>query len=68
LGIVYTPKSGLFLLCSCLAAISTVAAVFELSTGQPDWGFGPTSLLIGVALPLGVLFFLAAVRDARANM
>lgn len=64
----YTPKSGLFLLCSCLAAISTVAAAFELSTGDPDWGFGPTGLLIGIAVPMTVGFFLAAVRDARANM
>lgn len=64
----WTPKSGLLLLCSCLAAISAVAAVFELSTGEPDWGFGPTSLLIGVAVPLVGVFFYAAVRDARANM
>lgn len=64
----YTPKSGLLLLGSCLAAISTVAAVFELSTGDPDWGVGPTGLLIGIAVPLTVLFFLAAVRDARANL
>ncbi|MEM7647838.1 MAG: hypothetical protein AAF283_01570 [Cyanobacteria bacterium P01_A01_bin.70] len=65
---VWTPKSGLLLLCSCLAAISAVAAIFELSTGQPDWGTGPTSLLIGVAVPLVGVFFYAAVRDARANM
>ena len=64
----WTPKSGLFLLCSCLAAISAVAGIFELSTGEPDWGLGPTSLLIGIAVPLGVVFFFAAVRDAKANM
>jgi len=65
---VWTPKSGLLLLCSCLAAISAVAAMFELSTGQPDWGIGPTWLLIGVSVPMVGVFFYAAVRDARANM
>jgi hypothetical protein len=65
---VWTPKSGLFLLGSCLAAISAVAGIFELSSGQPDWGTGPTSLLIAVAVPMGIAFFYAAVRDARANL
>ena len=64
----WTPKSGLFLLGSCLAAISAVAAIFELSSGDPDWGTGPTSLLIGLAVPVGIAFFYAAVQDARANM
>ncbi|HEY9887357.1 MAG TPA: hypothetical protein V6D02_03095 [Candidatus Obscuribacterales bacterium] len=45
-----------------------MAGIFELSTGEPDWGLGPTSLLIGIAVPLGVVFFFAAVRDAKANM
>jgi hypothetical protein len=65
---VWTPKSGLLLLCSSLAAISAVAAIFELSTGNPDWGFGPTYALVGVTVPLVGLFFYAAVKDARANM
>ena len=64
----WTPKSGLLLLCSSLAAISAVAAIFELATGEPDWGVGPTYLLVGVAVPLVGPFFYAAVRDARANM
>ncbi|WP_204138323.1 hypothetical protein [Halomicronema sp. CCY15110] len=64
----WTPKSGLLLLCSSLAAISAVAAIFELSTGNPDWGFGPTYTLVGVTVPLVGLFFYAAVKDARANM
>jgi hypothetical protein len=58
----------LLLLCSSLAAISAVAAIFELSTGNPDWGFGPTYALVGVTVPLVGLFFYAAVKDARANM
>jgi len=42
--------------------------MFELGTGEPDWGFGPTYLLLGVAVPLVGIFFYAAVRDARANL
>ncbi len=64
----WTPKSGLLLLCSCLAAISAVAGAFELASGDPDWGVGPTGLLIGITVPLGIAFFLAAVKDARANL
>ena len=64
----WTPKSGLFLLCSCLAAISAVAGAFELASGEPDWGVGPTGLLIGVAVPVGVACFWAAVKDAKANL
>ncbi|NEQ31052.1 MAG: hypothetical protein F6K04_08615 [Leptolyngbya sp. SIO4C5] len=62
-----TPKSGLFLAGACLAAISAVAAIFELSSGEPDWGATPTIALLAVCVPLVVLFFIAAVRDARAN-
>jgi len=42
--------------------------MFELGTGEPDWGFGPTYLLLGIAVPLVGIFFYAAVRDARANL
>ncbi|MEO1093611.1 MAG: hypothetical protein AAFX01_01760 [Cyanobacteria bacterium J06638_28] len=65
---VWTPKSGLFLLCSCVAAIAAVGSVFELSSGQPDWGTTPTSVVLALSIPLVGIFFYAAVRDARANM
>lgn len=64
----WTPKSGLFLLCSCVAAIAAVGSVFELSSGQPDWGTAPTSAVLAFSIPLVGIFFYAAVRDARANM
>lgn len=64
----WTPKSGLFLLCSCVAAIAAVGSVFELSSGQPDWGTTPTSVVLALSIPLVGIFFYAAVRDARANM
>ncbi|MDA0269394.1 MAG: hypothetical protein O3A14_21165 [Cyanobacteria bacterium] len=64
----WTPKSSLFLAGSCLTAISATGAIFELSSGQPDWGVLPTAILLGVCAPLVVIFFLAAVKDARANL
>jgi hypothetical protein len=63
----WTPKSGLFLGGACVAAIAAVGSVFELSSGDPDWGTLPTSVILAVSVPLVALFFYAAVRDARAN-
>ncbi|NER81791.1 MAG: hypothetical protein F6K42_19955 [Leptolyngbya sp. SIO1D8] len=65
---VWTPKSGLFLLCSCVAAIAAVGSIFELSSGQPDWGTMPTSVVLALSIPMVGVFFYAAVRDAKANM
>ncbi|MBE9076996.1 hypothetical protein IQ241_06745 [Romeria aff. gracilis LEGE 07310] len=62
-----TPKSGAFLAVSCIAGIAAVGSIFELSSGQPDWGMLPTSLVLGLSIPLGVAAFVAAVKDARAN-
>ncbi|BAY19114.1 hypothetical protein NIES2109_50660 [Nostoc sp. HK-01] len=63
-----TPKSGLFLGASCVTAIAAVGSVFELSYGQPDLGFQTTAIILGLSIPLTGLFFIAAVRDARANI
>ncbi|HEY9861533.1 MAG TPA: hypothetical protein V6D16_18680 [Candidatus Obscuribacterales bacterium] len=62
-----TPKSGVFLGGSCVAAIAAVGSVFELSSGKPDLGGLVTGVILAISIPLTVLFFLAAVRDARAN-
>lgn len=62
-----TPKSGLFLAGSCVAAIAAVGCVFELSSGSPDWGQGLTTVILGLAVPLAGLLFYAAVQDAKAN-
>lgn len=63
-----TPKSGLFLGASCITAIAAVGSIFELSYGQPDFGVPATATILGLSIPLTVLFFVAAVRDARANI
>ncbi|HCQ20410.1 hypothetical protein RI030_07695 [Aphanizomenon flos-aquae NRERC-008] len=63
-----TPKSGLFLGGACVAAIAAVGSVFELSYGEPDFGFQTTAIILALSIPLTGFFFIAAVRDARANM
>lgn len=63
----YTPKSGLFLLLSCIAAIAAVGSVFELSSGNPDLGnTTTTAILFGGILMTGWCFWVA-VQDARSN-
>ncbi|PPS43514.1 hypothetical protein [Chroococcidiopsis sp. TS-821] len=61
-----TPKSGLFLGGSCVAAIAAVGSVFELSSGQPDLGVTATSVILAISIPLTGFLFYAAVRDAKA--
>ncbi|TVP61164.1 MAG: hypothetical protein EA343_15015 [Nodularia sp. (in: Bacteria)] len=63
-----TPKSGLFLGGSCITAIAAVGSVFELTSGQPNFGVQATAIILGLSIPLTGLFFFAAVRDARANI
>lgn len=62
-----TPKSGVFLGGSCIMAIAAVGSVFELSSGVPQLGNILTGVILAVSVPLTVVFFLAAVRDTRAN-
>ncbi len=63
-----TPKSGIFLLVSCVTAIAAVGCVFELSSGQPELGSTTTTAILLGSIPLTVLFFWVAVQDTRANM
>jgi hypothetical protein len=63
-----TPKSGLFLTGSCVAAIAAVGSIFELSSGNPAWGTLGTAITLAASIPLTGFFFYAAVRDARANL
>ena len=63
-----TPKSGVFLLGACIAAVAAVGSVFELSSGTPDLGNLNTSIILALSIPVTVLFFVVAVKDTRANM
>jgi len=62
-----TPKSGLLLAGSCVAAIAAVGSIFELSSGSPDLGTLPTTVVLGLCAPLVGVLFYAAVKDAKAN-
>ena len=62
-----TPKRGLLLLSSCVAAIAAGGSIFELSSGNPQLGTLVTGIILTASVPLTGLFFYAAVRDARAN-
>ena len=62
-----TPKSGLFLAGTCIAAIAGVGSVFELTSGEPDLGVLPTGIVLALSIPITVIFFMAAVKDAREN-
>lgn len=62
-----TPKSGVLLGGSCIAAIAAVGSIFELSSGHPQLGSLATGIILALAVPLTALFFYAAVQDARAN-
>jgi len=62
-----TPKSGVFLAGSCVAAIAAVGSIFELSSGKPDLGTVATTAILVLTVPLTGFLFYAAVRDARAN-
>lgn len=62
-----TPKSGLFLSGSCVAAIAAVGSVFELASGEPELGSITTAIILALSIPLGAFLFFAAVRDANAG-
>ncbi|MER3434288.1 MAG: hypothetical protein C4288_12885 [Leptolyngbya sp. ERB_1_1] len=64
---IMTPKSGLFLGTSCVAAIAAVGCIFELTSGNPEYGSLVTGIILAVSAPLTVICFMVAVADARAN-
>ena len=51
-----------------IAAIAFVGCIFELSSGNPNWGQTATwAVLLGSA-PVGVFCFITAVKLARAGL
>jgi hypothetical protein len=63
-----TPKSGLFLAIACICGVAAVGSVFEITSGEPDFGMTPTIVIMGASIPIGIAAFIAAVKDAKANM
>jgi hypothetical protein len=62
-----TPKSSLFLAIACICGVAAVGSVFEISSGEPDFGMNPTIAILVASIPVGIAAFVAAVKDARAN-
>ncbi len=62
-----TIKSGVLLLLCCITAIAAVGSIFELSSGNPELGSLTTSVILAASIPLTGIFFMAAVRDTKAN-
>lgn len=62
-----TPKSGLLLGLTCVAAIAAVGCIFELSSGVPELGVATTAIILAVSVPLTLVCFWAAVQDTRAQ-
>ncbi|QIZ70154.1 hypothetical protein [Oxynema aestuarii] len=63
-----TPKSSLFLMGSCIAAIAAVGSIFELSSGEPELGSLTTGIILTLSIPLGAVLFFAAVRDSKSQL
>ncbi|NET53857.1 MAG: hypothetical protein F6K09_36050 [Merismopedia sp. SIO2A8] len=62
-----TPKSGVLLGLSCIAAIAAVGSVFELSSGAPELGSVVTSIILATSVPLTGVCFYIAVQDTKTN-
>jgi hypothetical protein len=62
-----TPKSGLFLAIACICGVAAVGCVFEITSGQPDFGMNPTIGILVASIPAGIVAFVLAVKDAKAN-
>ncbi len=61
-----TPKSGVLLLVSCVAAIAAVGSVFELASGTPKFGSGVTLVILALSIPSVIAAFYAAVKDTNS--
>jgi hypothetical protein len=61
-------KSQLLLASSFVLAIAFVGCIFELTSGNPQWGQTLTWGILLVSLPLTVVLFISAVKMARTAL
>ena len=61
-------KAQLLLGAAIVCAIAFVGCIYELSSGEPDWGVGVTWTILGISLPACIALFTLAVQLARASM
>jgi multisubunit Na+/H+ antiporter MnhC subunit len=64
----YSLKTQVLLLTAILSAIALVGCIFELSSGNPDWGTIPTWAILLTSIPVGVASFVTAVKLARQSL
>lgn len=61
-------RAQLLLGVAIVAGISFVGCIFELASGNPDWGEGITWGILLVSVPVGIGAFVKAVQLARASL
>ncbi len=61
-------KAQLLLGAAIVAAIAFVGCIYELSSGEPDWGTTITWGILAVSLPICIGCFVLAVQLAKASM
>jgi hypothetical protein len=61
----YTPLGGICLLAACVSAVAAVGSVFELSSGEPDYGVPITATILAISIPLCIGLFYVAVRSTN---
>jgi hypothetical protein len=61
-------KSQLLLGVSIITAIAFVGCIFELSSGEPQWGSLATWSILVASIPATIFCFLTAVKMARASI
>jgi uncharacterized protein (DUF983 family) len=61
-------KSQLFLASSFVSAIAFVGCVFELTSGEPQWGQTVTWGILVVSVPITVVMFVTAVKMAKTAL
>lgn len=61
-------KAQLLLGAAIVCAIAFVGSIYELSSGNPDWGSNITWVILGISLPFCIGCFGLAVKLAKASM
>jgi hypothetical protein len=62
----YTPLGSICLLGACITAIAAVGSVFELASGEPEYGSTITGTILALSIPITVGLFYVAVRSTNA--
>jgi hypothetical protein len=60
----YTPIAGVCLLGASISAIAAVGSVFEIASGNPEWGMMTTGSILAASIPLTVILFVTAVKNS----